>query len=245
MTTFVLKIIACVCMLIDHLTCILMPNGTTIDYINISAATQTQINNAVIYTVGRGIGRLAFPIFCFLLVEGFKHTSNLKKYMLRIAIFAFISEFPFDLAFFGFGDAKFLTHQNVMFTLFIGLLAVSIIDRMQKVYFNDYLKYNIFSCAAIIGGCVAAMLLNTDYSVYGVVLPVIFYVFRNKKLWITLVMAVCIYLFLISDGSSIINFAELLALPLIFSYNGKKGPSLKYGFYAFYPVHLLLLGLIF
>ena len=89
MSTFALKLIAIITMAIDHVTAVFIPNNTEV------------------YLVGRLIGRLAFPIFAFLLVEGFFHTSNIKKYLTRLGIFALISELPFDLAFYNSKFARY------------------------------------------------------------------------------------------------------------------------------------------
>lgn len=87
----------------------------------------------------RMIGRIAFPIFCFLLVEGFLHTRNLKKYMIRLGIFALVSDVPFDLAFFG---EIGLNHQNVFFTLFLGVCAMYFIDKVKNMQeFNGFFKF--------------------------------------------------------------------------------------------------------
>ena len=126
-----LKMIAIVTMLIDHigaavLARLLMVNGLgELDQTNTDAIMQWLSANGALYgtyTVMRMIGRVAFPIFCFLLVEGFLHTHDVKKYAMRLGLFALLSEIPFDLAF----SSKILefNYQNVFFTLFIGLLTM-------------------------------------------------------------------------------------------------------------------------
>ncbi len=87
----------------------------------------------------RSIGRLAFPIFCFLLVEGFLHTHNMKKYLLRLGLFALFSEVIFDFAFLG---QIYFKHQNVFFTLFIGVLALIAADHVKKQEsFNGFHRF--------------------------------------------------------------------------------------------------------
>ena len=121
-----LKVIAVVTMLIDHIAAdllvkLLIQNGTweLIDYngsrlLNILSAEHMGMINT--YQMMRNVGRIAFPIYCFVLVEGFMRTRSVKKYLERILLFAFISEIPFDLAF--AGKAFHWCYQNVMFTLF-------------------------------------------------------------------------------------------------------------------------------
>ena len=131
MSSLVLKITALITMIIDHYGAIFQ-------------------GNIIIYRI---IGRLAFPIYCFLLVEGYTHTSNIKKYASRLIAFAIISEIPFDLAFFGKIGFE---HQNIFFTLFIGLAAIYFIDNKEG-------KYSTNSAFIIIAASVIATLLRTDY----------------------------------------------------------------------------------
>lgn len=215
-----LKIIAMAAMLIDHI-------GAAVLARMIYAAGD--INVYDVYVVLRKIGRIAFPIFCFLLVEGFVHTSDKKKYALRLGAFALISEIPFDLAFqskvFGFD------YQNVFFTLLLGLLAM-----IGYRYFEE--KYSIRNMQVIlmqllaVGVCMgAAELLKTDYGAMGVLCIMLLYVLRRNRF--CQVMAGGI-LFL--D-----NWTAIFGFLLSLFYNEKRGISLKYVFYLFYPVHLLVL----
>lgn len=190
--------------------------------------------------LGRGIGRIAFPIYCFLLVEGFYHTSSRKKYLLRMFIFAVLSEIPFDFAFYGFpGTARLLAGQNVMITLFIGLLLMNVYEYLKMAYLNQPLIFNTAGVIAIVGASALATFLAADYSYVGILFILVFYLFREKKIWIAVGLAAVIVLF-----SNQIELAALIALIPIFTYNGKEGRKIKYVFYAFYPVHLLVLGLI-
>lgn len=217
-----IKIIAVISMLIDHTAAGILPQ-----YI---AAQQGPVFNA--YVIMRMIGRLGFPIFCFLLVEGFEHTRSVKKYAGRLFLFALISEIPFDLLF--KGKILEFTYQNVYFTLFIGLAVMAacrFIENSGKIYMS--LK-SVLCIAATIAGMVIAQLLKTDYGAVGIFCIMILYFTRFKKS--VQIIAGCI------------SFAWELTAPLAFIpigfYNHKRGLKMKYFFYAFYPAHLLILYLI-
>lgn len=214
-----LKIIAIVSMLIDHIGAIFLGSYHTP------------------YLISRLIGRIAFPIFCFLLIEGFFHTRNVPKYCLRLGIFAVISEIPFDLA---FNHATFdPSYQNVFFTLLIGLLTVSALESIQKRYSKKIGVPMIYSAAVIAAGAVLAWFFQTDYGEIGVICIVLFYLEHNKKTIAAATACICL---LFSSSLEITAFA---CVPLIRYYNGMRGISLKYVFYLFYPVHLLLLSYVY
>ena len=245
MSIFVLKIIAIVTMLIDHTGAILIPydNG--------------------LYWPARMIGRIAFPIFIFMLVEGFHHTSDIRKYLTRLGIFAFLSEIPFDIAFYrsfsagrdiladikgAFTDAETLgiltnrlfRHQNIFFTLFLGLMAIYLMSLVENKFRKKIFLSNLFYSLITLGMCFVAALLRTDYGFAGVLLIVAFYLFRGNKILITLCFLIIIGYFFRNS----IEIVALLAMIPISFYNGKKGKNIKYFFYIFYPAHLLLLWLI-
>ncbi len=203
---FTLKCIAMVCMFVDHLGAVLFPQ----------------------YLVLRMIGRIAFPIYCFLLVEGAMHTRNIRKYELRLLAFALISELPFDLAFFG---TISLGHQNVFFTLFLGIVVVDLAKQNK----NKLIGILFFILMVIF-----AEFLNTDYGGAGIVFIYCFYLLYEKKI-IKQGMFVLENFLLYGMGVQI--YASLAALPMLL-YNGKKGPSMKYFFYVFYPLHLFVLYFI-
>ena len=180
------------------------------------------------------IGRIAFPIFCYLLVEGFLHTRSVKKYAVRLGVFALLSEIPFDLGLFqSFFHWK---HQNVMFTLLAGLLCMELWELVQK-HITQKLPAMILDVLALAVFCVAAELLRTDYGACGVLLIMILYGFRNKKPLQMLCGAFGGMFFLR-------ELTAPLAFPFIAAYNRQRGLKLKYFFYAFYPLHLLLLYLL-
>lgn len=179
----------------------------------------------------RAIGRLAFPIFCFLLVEGFLHTKNEKKYAIRLGLFALISEIPFDLAF----NGSFLeaSHQNVFFTLFIGLLVL-----IGHKYFEETLPLHLSWLRFIVAltGILFAVFLRTDYDAFGIMLIVLLYEFRNNRP-LQCIAGAILMLFNSTTGC--------LAFLLLWFYNGERGKQLpKYFFYGFYPMHLLVLWLV-
>ncbi|MEY8392050.1 TraX family protein [Lachnospiraceae bacterium 45-W7] len=202
----VLKCIAMVSMLIDHAGAVLYPQ----------------------YIVLRMIGRLAFPIYCFLLVEGAMHTRDIRKYEIRLLLFALVSEVPFDLAFHG---RTWWENQNVFFTLFLGVLAI---DLMQEAG-NKLSVFLIFVLAAV-----AAEALHTDYGGAGIVFIVCYYLLYQKKILKQIMFLAENFLLY---GLGVQFYASIAVLPMLL-YNGKKGPSLKYVFYVFYPLHLLILYLI-
>ena len=139
-----LKIVAMVAMLIDHIggvviSRMLMSTGlNALDSTNTDAVMEwVSVNSDVYgaYVLCRMIGRIAFPIFCFLLVEGFIHTSDVKKYAIRLGAFALLSEVPFDLAF----QSKILefAYQNVFFTLFIGFVTLIAYKKVEEREFQN------------------------------------------------------------------------------------------------------------
>lgn len=188
-----------------------------------------------LYSLMRMIGRLGFPIFCFLLIEGFAHTRDVKKYALRLGAFALISEIPFDLAF--KGEVLEFTYQNVFFTLFLGLAAMICLAKIEEAQANakmNKVTRAFASIAVVLVFGVIAEFMKTDYAAIGVICIVVIYLFRKKK--VTQIVAGCV------------AFCWEITAPLAFIpigfYNGERGMKLKYFFYAFYPVHLLLIYIV-
>ncbi len=216
MTGFALKLIAVISMLIDHTGDVLYPGQLWLRY----------------------IGRLAFPIYCFLLVEGFCHTRNLKNYMLRLLIFGIISEVPFDLAF----HESFIDfgHQNVFWTLLLGLMAISLMSMIE--YDNIYVRYLLQMMIAVPFG-IAAQLMHTDYRWIGIGLIASMYIFHNIEV---LKVGAGVVFMLPFFSNQIEYFGVLSYLPIHF-YNGRRGLEngfSKWLFYVFYPVHLMVLVII-
>lgn len=212
-----LKGIACFTMLLDHI-----------------GATMVQG-----YAL-RIIGRIAFPIFCFLMAEGTFYTKNPRKYGLRLMIGALLSEIPFDLAFRG---KLTWEYQNVMLTLFLGFLTVEIIQRTE---------FDIVKLLAVSGGFALAEWANTDYGGFGVLLVVLFSQTRGK-LWFQTIM-VAMFSWMINSlkipvlGILVpIEMFAIFAMIPIALYSGRKVTSnraVQWGFYLFYPVHLMILVLV-
>lgn len=236
-----LKLIAVITMVIDHvgavvLARLIMASGYKSAYYSsdINDLAEWLIANEdlyMVYSVTRFIGRIAFPIFCFLLVEGFMRTGNPKKYALRLGIFALISEIPFDLA---LSSAVFeWTYQNVFFTLFIGFVTMMVLDYIERTEWPFFGKA-LSSGAILLAGAVLAEVLSTDYGAKGVLAILALYSFRRSRQW-QLVAGCAAFLW---EMPALIGF-----IPIAF-YNGKRGLKLKYFFYAFYPVHFVILYLI-
>lgn len=214
-----LKLIAVITMLIDHIGAMVIEQ---IWINNPALSSEAQMMWWKLDFVLRMIGRIAFPIFCFLIVEGFLHTRDVKKYVLRLLAFSLISEIPFDLALF---DTWFYPgYQNVYFTLVLGLLALAGIRRYQTSMWKQAL--------VVIAACGGAALLHTDYGAFGVFFIVLLYLLRYDLKSQTILGCITICW----------EVTAPLAFIPIRMYNGKRGKwNLKYFFYAFYPVHILML----
>lgn len=219
MSSFVLKIIAVVSMFCDHFgDCLTNGIASTWNY----------------------IGRIAFPIFAFQISEGYIHTHNLKKYFWKLFVFALISQIPFNLFEYSLG---FNLSLNVLFTLFLGLLAITAFDKSP----NKILGFAGAGICIILGE-----FLNVDYGYWGVLVVFCFYLFKNNKLimsfvFLLLVIAKYCNNFIASDfyyKYILLSLGTFSSIIPILLYNGKQGPKLKYFLYIFYPVHLAILGLV-
>lgn len=216
-----LKRIACLSMLLDHIGASLLENG-------LFKQGAFWPGDVQLDGVLRLVGRLAFPIYCFLLVEGFLHTHDFKKYALRMLGFALISEWPFDWAFF---SGVYWGHQNVYFTLLLGLLAMKALDTYQTPEGMPALKGILGAAACFL----AAALLHCDYDVLGLALILALYMTRKDK------RAQCIA----GAVFSLFEPVAPLAFGLVWFYSGERGGNSKleqWAFYWFYPVHLLVLA---
>lgn len=204
------------------------------------------------------IGRLAYPIFAFMIVEGYCHTKNLKKYVLRLLIFALISEIPFNLV---TGGMPFNPgHQNVLWTFLIAIGVIWLNERAAKKGRRLWLRI-LIAVSTVAAGALIGLVTMVDYYHVGVLTVLVFYFFRGRKWWCYLGQFACLvflnfemlggfgYVFNIFGRE--VFFARqglaVLALIPIWLYRGKQGyynKVMKYVYYVFYPAHLLLLGLI-
>ena len=204
MTGFQLKLLAMLAMTADHIGAVFFPEIPLL----------------------RWIGRLAMPVLCFFIGEGLRHTRSPRRYLLRLTGFALLSELPFDLAFYGGIEWG---HQNVYFTLALGLLALWAI---QSRGMEGWLL--------ALTAAPAAELLGCDYGMYGVLLILLldrFHRARSEQL----------------AAAALLNLAffglqtqtlSLIALPLLWLYNGKRGRDDRRLFYLYYPAHLCVLGIL-
>lgn len=190
----------------------------------------------------RMIGRLAMPLFSFCIAEGYIHTRDRKKYLLRMGLFALVSEAPFDLAF----DGKLgLSHQNIMLTYFLTIGALMLFDLVRGEKNADTGKYSagktFLGTLIMLAAAAAAILIRADYTVFAVIGVFLFYVFKDKKQYVRTGAGVA---FLALTRTMGYYRATGLSLIPLLLYNGKKGKGLRWLFYAFYPGHLLLLYVI-
>lgn len=227
-----LKWIAIVTMLIDHIGAFLIKPyllSQGVNTVSLFLTNELPIDSShyplyQTYVIFRLIGRLSFPIFAFLLVEGFLHTHQLKKYICQLGLFALLSEIPFDLA--SKGVLFESSHQNIFFTLFTGLLCIAIFDSFDK---KQDSKWIVLLLALFI-----SELLKVDYSIIGILSIFIFYYFHDHVLLRTI----------LNGSLFLMNLTAVFSFIPIQLYNGKRGRQNKTFFYLFYPSHLLLLFLI-
>jgi hypothetical protein len=249
-----LKIVACISMLIDHVTAGLMYPVVKYGYYdgNLSIAELNKI-----YIFLRAVGRTAFPIYAFLLVEGFMHTKSRLRYALSLLLFAFISEIPFDLLFYSEemifttdipaalqANSYLLYDQcNVFFTLFISFMVMWAMESTGKFIRSRNIPI-IFSWLSIIvfilSGCAVAYRINSDYDLYGVLLVSIFYLLKNHDV----LRVLGGYMFISNLSIEFASFPGFILMLLYSKKQGRKLGLLKYLFYFYYPAHILCIYLI-
>lgn len=234
-----LKIFAVVSMLIDHTGgAVIRPLRTALA--DSSPAVSDFLTH--LYPITRDIGRIAFPIFCFFLVEGFFHTRNVRNYAFRLFRFALISELPYDFA---LGKNLFdWKHQNVYFTLLLGLLFMISLSALDKITPRSKAERYVLRLSQI-AVCVIplylAKYLYTDYRFRGVMLIEVLYAMRcsQPRTLLDRVPQAAIGAVAISWE----DWGPAGFLPILF-YNGNRGNASKNFFYWFYPIHLTILGFI-
>ena len=268
-TGYHLKMIALITMVIDHVAAVVLWRLYKASFdirggMYTSSAISDQMivwvskHQELVYTIYeymRIIGRMAFPIYCFLIVEGFLHTRNVGKYALRLLLFAFLSEIPFDLAI----AETWLSfdYSNVFFTLCLGLLLLWGISFVEKFFLGDkevaqnadkFKEKSMIKkvlCVVIVilwiiaVGALAENILHTDYGMAGILAILVIYLFRQSK-----ELGFIASVFVLTFMSSSIEIMALLMLYPLMRYDGSRGKNVKYVFYAFYPLHLLVLALI-
>lgn len=249
MSSFVIKIIAIVSMLLDHSSDALIGYATPLNF----------------------IGRIAFPLFCFQLVIGYAHTHDIKKYCFRLGLFAFISQIPFGIMIYNYNKVTFAL--NVFFTLLLGLFTMIVFDSKKlSTFYKTLLILFIFLVAHFANvdyqalGVLLILVIHIFYE------KGLFHSKDNKAenyivskntdsinvkstlhlklvfILIMLIFAILRYLPVVGyfPFNYIFWFVFFTFFPtfIMLLYNGKKGPSLKYFFYIFYPAHLILLNIL-
>jgi hypothetical protein len=211
-----IKYLACLFMLIDHIGLLLLPELLAL----------------------RGIGRLAFPLFAFMIANGYQHTANPRRYLVRLVLFAMGFQWFFSQI-----VASGLL--NIFATLALGLSAIWLADTLRSKIADRVLGQLLGVLCALLIACLA-QLIHCDYGWYGVGLIFTSWLFftsisRLSLAWLLLNLA---YAWSIGWPYGAIQMLALLTLPLIYFYNGKRGNSPRWFFYVFYPAHLILLHLI-
>lgn len=257
MTSFELKVIALVAMTIDHITNTIGQMGLMELFPSLSLQTSYQISKVLGF-----IGRLAFPIFAFLVGEGAAKTKNIWKYFGRLTIFAIISVPIFSFSHVGvpktfnsfLSCCREFSLNNVLFTFAISM-AVIIAFRYLKQYIHNKKTFYVVSLCVFILGCVFAEVEHTDYGAGGVFLVVILHLVKSSraKICTIILWSFGFYGFSMLIGAfkpTQIIFAltqalgsSLACIPIAF-YNGKRGASCQWFFYVYYPAHLLALSVI-
>ena len=223
-----LKMIAIIIMVIDHVGMVVFPEQTWMRY----------------------IGRLAFPIFAFQIAEGYRFTHNFAAYALKLLIFAFLSEIPFDLCL--TNQPFYFEYQNVFFTLLLGLLLIHELD--GAIHNKDWI-YKIKCIGVIFVITIVTLILNSDYGIHGVLLVGSFYLFREHKIFQLISMYIIFGPLFSGNQIEIFNTEIMMntqlfclaSLPIIWLYKGKKGirnEAVKFFGYTFYMIHLFILWFI-
>lgn len=178
----------------------------------------------------RVIGRISFPIFAFQTGISFEKTKNKEKYILRMLIFTIFSQIPFNIAIQA-GAPGYPHFLNIGATLTCGILALYCLEKFE----NKILKYTSTLLVILLG-----VFIPMDYGWIGILTIIVLHYFKKDKLFASVSFATLVSINCIVKNSSF-NLPEIIALIPILLYNGKKGPNVKYLFYIFYPLHLIIL----
>lgn len=203
-----LKIIAAVSMLIDHIGDLFFPGVFWM----------------------RAVGRIAMPVFAFCVAEGCRYTKHRGKYLLRLFLFALISELPFDLAIFG---KIYIGHQNILFTFFLAAAGIFLFEWDEQRPFRGVLWLAMMA--------LMPFMILSDYTIFAVGTVYIFYFLKDRAF--VLRQTAGVLFAAVTRTMGYYAFTGISLIPLLM-YNGEKGKGMKYFFYIFYPGHLLLLYLI-
>ena len=229
-----LKLIAVISMLCDHAAIRLLAYGL-IPALYVAGENMAAERWNQAFWILRSVGRMAFPIYVFLLTEGFCHTRNRRRYALRLGVFALISEIPFDLLVYG---KIWDTHsQNVFFTLFLGVLMLTAVDWIGRNTDAAHSQYR--QMAVVVGAALLAWFLRTDYDAAGIMLIAVLFCFRLTP------DTACLAGFVLMAAAEfrpVYILGLAVSFFLIRCYNGTRGSwKGKWFFYLVYPVHLLVL----
>lgn len=224
LSSFSLHISAMAFMLCDHLYLTLMPNLLLL----------------------RCIGRLAFPLFAFMAVEGCFHTRCFKKYLLRLALLALISEVPFDLLV--GGTVFYPDRQNVIWTIILGLCCIWALERLKSAEG----KAAVLCCAVLAASFAAAYIARVDYSGAGVLTLLAFYLFcgSSAKCRVLQLLSLGFINLVLLNGMSFAfpqQGLAVLSLVFVWLYDGRQGlhgKPIQIAYYLFYPTHMLMLAIL-
>ena len=238
-----LKIIAIFAMVIDHIGLGIWYRLPELGYLG--PETIDVETWWLTYQAMRNIGRTAFPIFCFLLVEGFFHTRSYFKYALRLFAFAFISQLPFRYAF-----LDLIEGRNVFFTLFIGVLAMWGMNELKDRWPRRWIYWPGWLVVIATAGYLAH-LLDTDYSYMGIVLIAVLYIFNKTRIPALITSYLSFKISMYCGSSASVGFLKYMSGDFYFVgfivssfYNGCRGLKFKYIFYLIYPVHLTIIYMV-
>ena len=210
-----LKLIACLTMLIDHICFVFFSGSASAMHVRLT------------------VGRIAFPLFAYMICEGFYYTHSRLRYCMRVPILFVCTEYIYDMCFY---HRIYWRNQSVLLTLLLALLMYCVIEKCEK-----YLILQVLICG---GFAAAAYYLHADYKHWGIALCALLYICRKIQLPDYVCVAVSIIPLVAGYGT----YGAFLAVIFVFFYDitrGHIGSAGKFLFYIFYPTHLLILRLIY